>query len=74
MKAFWRSSEALSLRSLDGSDNDPSWRAAVKGSIRVGAAALDPNQLRKLRMAAAKYLFKNPYFTQYKKAPTFAVG
>jgi len=31
-------------------DNDPSWRTTIKGSIRVGAAALDANDFRKLRV------------------------
>ena len=35
-------------------DNDPSWHTTIKGNIRVGAAALDSKELRKLRITIQK--------------------
>ncbi len=42
-------------------DNDPSWSTTIKGNISVGAAALDPNEFRKLRITVQKDTTYNPF-------------
>jgi hypothetical protein len=44
-------------------DNDPSWNTKLKASIRVGAAALKPDELKKLRFRLRKNEFRGARFT-----------
>ncbi len=42
-------------------DNDPSWDTTIEGNIRVGAAALDPDEFRKLRITVQKDTTYSPF-------------
>lgn len=42
-------------------DNDASWNTTIKGNASVGAAALDPDELRKLRITVQKDTTYNPF-------------
>ena len=40
-------------------DNDASWNTMIKGNVRVGAAALEPDELRQLRVTVRKDTTRN---------------